>query len=203
MVVQGIDKVCSGFLPPADAAGGGVGDAAGALNSVSPLSLLISRHIFQDGEIIELSIRASPWWIIFSSMRTLLFAAVIVLASVTLKERLSGNAELYLEAGVIIGLARLMWATVKWMSRLYVLTNLRVMTISGVFNVTIVECPLRRVGVVRLIPSLRERLAFPGTVEIIPMEEEFTLQRWQTLRRPTEVYRKLRAAVARARQHGA
>ena len=45
----------------------------------SPLSLLISRHIFQEGEIIELAIRSSAWWILFSSWRGLLAAAVIVL----------------------------------------------------------------------------------------------------------------------------
>lgn len=188
---------CSDYLPPADAA-----DSAAALHSTSPLSLLISRHIFQDGEIIELAIRPSPWWIFFSSMHTLLFAAIVILASLTLDSRLPGPATLYFEAGLIIGLARLMWATVRWMSRLYVLTNIRVMTISGVFNVTIAECPLRRVGAARLVSPIRERMLLLGSLEVIPMEEEFPFQRWQTIRRPDEVNRKIRAAVARARQHG-
>lgn len=190
-----IDK-CSDYLPPADAA-----DNAAALPS-SPLSLLISRHIFQEGEIIELAIRPSPWWILFSSMHTLLFAAVIIVAALALTEHLPGPSTLYLEIGVVIGLARLMWATVRWMSRLFVLTNLRVLTISGVFNVTIAVCPLRRVGAVRLISTIRERSFLLGTLEIIPMEEEFPFQLWQTIGKPKEIHRKLRAAVARARQHG-
>ena len=102
---------------------------------------LISRHMFQDGEIVELVVRPSAWWLLFSSWRTLLLAAAIILAGLTFAP---GRSEWYVELGVMGGLARLMWATVKWMSRIHVLTNMRVMTVSGVFNVIVIECPLRR-----------------------------------------------------------
>ncbi len=170
------------------------------VSAISPLSLIISRHIFQAGEIVELAIRPSVWWILFSSWQALLASAVIVLAGLTLNQHLPGRPAVYVEIGLMLGLARLMWATVKWMSRIHVLTNMRVMTISGVFNVTFTECPLRRLARVRGITPLREKLLMLGTLELIPMDEQFPINLWQTIRHPVAVQRKIRAAMERANQ---
>lgn len=173
---------------------------AGALNAATPLSILISKQLFQEGEIVELAIRSSSWWILFSSWRTLLGALVIVLAGLTLGEWLPGHRRWYLELGTMLGLARLMWGTVKWMSRIHVLTNMRVMTLSGVFNVTANECPLRRLARTRFVSPLNERLLLLGSLELIPIDEAFPILLWQTIRRPNDVQRKIRAAIDRAQQ---
>ncbi len=178
----------------------GAVDNAVPLNAVSPISVLLSRHIFQDGEIVEVAVRSSTWWIAFSSWRALLIAAAIALAGLTFGERLPGNASWYIEVGVLLGLSRLMWATVKWMSRIHVLTNMRVLTLSGVFNVTATECPLRRLARVRAMTPLRERLLLLGTLELIPIDEHFPILLWQTLRHSEEVQRKIRAAIERSQQ---
>lgn len=176
-------------------------DNALPLHATSPLSLLISRHIFQEGEIIELAVRPSTWWILFRSWQTLLFAAVVALAGITFDDSvLPGRGAMYVELGLMLGLVRLMWATIKWMSRIHVLTNMRVITITGVFNVVVTECPLRRLARVRATTPLRERLLLLGTLELIPMDEHFAINVWQTLRHPEEVQRKIRAAISRANQ---
>ena len=172
-------------------------DAAAA---ASPLSLLISRYTFQEGEIIQLAIRPSSWWILFSSWQVILGAAVVALAGMTFSDRLPGRGAMYVELGLMGGLARLMWATIKWMSRIHVLTNLRAMTISGVFTVAVTECPLRRLARVRTITPVREKLLMLGTLELIPMDEHFPINLWQTIRHPGEVQRKIRAAIERSHQ---
>jgi hypothetical protein len=170
--------------------------AAMPLEAISPLSALISRHMLQDGEIVELVVRPSPWWLVLSSWRTLLLCAVIILAGLTFAP---GPRNWYVEVGLLGGLARLMWATVKWMSRLHVLTNMRVMTVSGVFNVVVTECPLRRLARIREVTVLSERVVLAGSLELIPMDESFAIMLWQTIRTPAEVYRKIQAAIGRTR----
>lgn len=183
---------------PASAAA--AGNNAGAIHAATPFSMLISRHLFQDGEIVELAMRPSLWWIFFSSLHALLIAAAIILAGFTFCDFLPGHRGWYLEIGVLIALTRLMWATIKWSSRLYVLTNMRVMTISGVFNVTAQEIPLRRLARVRNISALRERLLWLGSLELIPLDENFAITSWVTIRRPREVKKRIRAAMERAQQ---
>ena len=170
--------------------------AAMPLDAISPLSALISRHMLQDGEIVELVVRPSPWWLVFSSWRTLLLCAFIILAGLTFAP---GPKNWYVEVGLLGVLVRLMWATVKWMSRLYVLTNMRAMTVSGVFNVVVIECPLRRLARIREVTVMSERLVLAGSLELIPMDESFAIMLWQTIRTPAEVHRKIQAAIARAR----
>jgi len=45
---------------------------------------------------------------------------------------------------LILVAARLMWAIQQWTARLYVLTDMRILRIAGVFNVSIFDCPLRK-----------------------------------------------------------
>ena len=39
-----------------------------------------------------------------------------------------------------------MWALLQWTNRLYVLTDLRIVSITGVFNAQIFDCPLRKIA---------------------------------------------------------
>lgn len=170
-------------------------DAAAPLLVASPLSILLSRHMFQEGEIIELAVRPSSLWIIFASWRTLLIACIAIVAGFALPDYLKGRANWCVEAGLLLAAGRLMWATIRWMSRLYVLTNMRLMTISGVFNVSVTECPLRRLGRVMQCTPVWERFFLLGTLHVIPMDDSFAVQYWQTIAHPGEVERKIRAAA--------
>lgn len=195
-VCSGCSWASSAHPDPAD----GPVAAVSPVHALSPFSALISRYMFHEGEIIELVARPSAWWLLFSSWRTLLLCAAVILAGLTFAP---GRSSLYIELGVMGGLARLMWATVKWMSRIHVLTNMRVMTVSGVFNVVVVECPLRRLSLARVVSPFHERMLLLGSLELLPADETFPTMHWQTIRRAAEVYRKVQAAIARSRQNGA
>jgi hypothetical protein len=93
-----------------------------------------------------------------------------------------------------------MWSALQWMGRLYILTDLRIVRLSGVFSVEIVDCPLRKVARTRLIRTVRERLTGVGTIEIIPSDEQIPISYWNTIARPRNVQDQIIAAINRARQ---
>jgi hypothetical protein len=83
-----------------------------------------------------------------------------------------------------------------------VLTDLRVLRLSGIFNVDIFDCPLRKVGEARLYRSFRERLLRLGSIEIVPSDDACPSGEWRTIKRPTEVLETIQATVRRAKQGG-
>jgi hypothetical protein len=83
-----------------------------------------------------------------------------------------------------------------------VLTDLRILRISGVFNVHIFDCPLRKVARTRLLFTARERVVGTGSVEIIPLAEDQPDGVWQTIGRPRAVHEQVVAAINKAKQGG-
>lgn len=167
-----------------------------------PLVALLTGHVLQDGEIVLLILRPSLWYILLSSLR---FAAVVAILLIAAKLRdadLPGQNIFYVEAGVFVLAGRVMWAVLQWMSRMYILTDLRVIRLSGVFNVDIYDCPLRKIARTRLIYSMRERLLGLGSIEIIPQDENIPIGIWQTIARPRAIHDKLVATINRAKQGG-
>ena len=98
-----------------------------------------------------------------------------------------------------------MVAVVQWMRRLYVLTDLRVIRLAGVFSVDVFDCPLRKVAQTRVTTNVKERLCRVGSIEIEPCEppngceESLSAIVWQTVPRPVEVNERVATAVRRAK----
>ena len=174
-------------------------DSAGCA-AASTLSLLVSGQVLRDGELVELVVRPSVWWVIFTSWRLVGVFAILGLGGWLMPGALPMSRRAWGELMLLASSIRLVWASLKWMSRVHILTNLRVLTLSGVFNATIYECPLRKLARARLVSSVRERLLLLGSIEVIPCEEEFPITVWQTIARPKEVYETLQAAMRRARE---
>jgi hypothetical protein len=175
-------------------------DNAAGCAAASTLALLVSGQVLRDGEIVELVIRPSVWWIIFTSWRFVGVCAILALGGWQIPEALPISRRALAELMLVTASTRVVWASLKWMSRVHILTNLRVLTLSGVFNATIYECPLRKLARARLVSSVRERLLLLGSIEVIPGEEAFPITVWQTIARPKEVYETLQAAMRRARE---
>jgi hypothetical protein len=161
------------------------------------LAVLLAGHILRDGEVVLMILKPSLWYILFSAMR--LSAAVligIIAAELWLPPQ---AAQWYAAAGMFLIAARFMWSILNWMGRLYVLTDMRVLRLSGVFGVEVFDCPLRQVATTRLSYSFRERLWRLGSIEIVPRDETCPPGVWQTIRRPAEVHERVEAAVAKAK----
>jgi len=167
--------------------------------AMTSLATLLTRHILRDGEIVLLICRPSLWSIFFS---TLPFAAVALILVMSTKLWAPRGLHLAIEIGVMLIACRAGWAVLTWLGRLYLLTDLRVVRISGVFSPQIHDCPLRKVARTRILTSMRERLWRLGSIEIIPESEQYSASVWQMIRKPNDVHETIRRAVARAKQGG-
>jgi uncharacterized membrane protein YdbT with pleckstrin-like domain len=103
------------------------------------------------------------------------------------------------QAGFWLTAGRLAWATLEWVSRLYVLTNRRVMRIRGVFNVDLFECSLDRIENTSTSLTLGERLVRVGTVSF---ETAGGGASWRMVPRALELHERLREAMGRAKNRG-
>ena len=183
--------------------GAGAATAEAAPTSTS-LATLLSRHILRDGEIVILLLKPSPLFIALTSLR---FAAIVALLVTSiflfdLNDRFHLNTLAVIEAGIFIVAGRIMVAVLQWTARLYVLTDLRVLRISGVFNVQIFDCPLRKVARTRLLQTARDRILGLGSIEIIPLADDAPEGVWQTISKPRVVHEKLVATINKAKQGG-
>jgi len=187
---------------PAEAAAG----AAGASAAVAPtaratsLGTLLGSHVLRDGELVLLILKPSLWFIAFNSIAFALIVAATAAALALIDHRMHDN--FYFESALFVITGRVMWSVLEWMGRLYILTDQRVLRITGIFSVDIFDCPLRKVVRARMVSTARERLVGVGSIEIIPADEAVPSAIWQTIAKPKEVLEKLRAAIARAKQSG-
>jgi hypothetical protein len=169
--------------------------------SATSLAALLTRHVLRDGELVILLLKPSLWFIVLSSLRFAGVVAVGVIATRVFAEQLPIN-RLLLEAGVFLIAGRLMFALMQWTGRLYVLTDMRIVSITGVFTAHVFDCPLRKIARTRLIYSTRERVCALGSIEIIPSADEIPVGLWQTIARPRAVHDQIVAAVNKAKQGG-
>lgn len=175
--------------------------AASATTSArSSMATLLSSHILHDGELVLLILRPSPWFILISSLRTI--AAVLILAIAGVMWGPNFSQRVYVDVAAVAIVARLMFGVLAWMGRLYVLTDLRILRLSGVFAVEVFDCPLRKLARTRLTFPVRERLLGLGSIEITPTESHGRGTVWSAVAQPVEVHETIVAAINRAKQNG-
>jgi hypothetical protein len=177
--------------------------AAVAAPPFSPsLATLLATHILRDGELVLLILKPSFWFVLLSSLRFIAIVLILAMAAKVFDAHLPGPNRTYQEtAATIIG-ARLLWATLQWMGRLYILTDLRILCVWGVFNIELFDCPLRKVARTRMVRGITEQIVAVGSIEIIPQDESSPFGIWQTVGRPQQVHEQILATISRARQGG-
>jgi hypothetical protein len=169
--------------------------------AVTPLGAMLARHVVRDGEVILLALKPSFWFILLSSLRFSGVVSILALGAIASESRY--NREwFYIEAAIFLIAGRIMWAVLQWMGRLYVLTDMRVIRLSGVFKLDIFDCALRKVARTQVSASVKERVCGTGTIEIVPADESCPSGFWQTVRRPAEVNELIVSTINRAKQHG-
>jgi hypothetical protein len=188
---------------PVNASEGAAGAATVEAPTATSLATLLSRHILRDGEVVILLLKPSPFFIALTSLRFIAIVALLVTAVFLfdLNDRFHLNTLAVIEAGIFLAAGRLMFAVLQWMARLYVLTDLRVLRISGVFNVQIFDCALRKVARTRVLQATRDRLLSVGSIEIIPMDDAEPEGVWQTIAKPRIVHEQVVATINKAK-HG-
>ena len=151
-------------------------------------------------ELIELSLKPSLWFIAFVSARfvsvVLVLAGLLAMATRNNGSLLAGYTVSLL---VLAGILRILMASVQWASRVYVLTNRRVMRLAGVLNVSISDCQLSRVGGAALQEGGGQRWLGLGTIRITTAGTQPRVIVWEHVARAGDVYAKVMRAIKKSR----
>ena len=162
---------------------------------------ILTGHVLRDGELVILMLKPSRWYLF---LNTLPFAALVSLCLCALQLSRVPHAHMryYVDAGIFAISGRMMWAVLKWMGLLYVLTDQRVLRISGIFQVDVFDCPLRKLARTRVVRNPAERVLRVGSIELTPLDESRPGTTWQTIRHTQQVHAQIEATIRRAMQNG-
>jgi len=178
------------------------GGAAAVAGTAPPIATLLTRHILSDGELILLVLKPSLWFILLGSLRFIAVVLILAIAAKIYEEPLPYKNIFYVDAAIFLIAGRIMWAVLQWMGRLYILTDMRIVRISGVFSVDIYDCPLRKLARTRIVATVKERILRLGSIEIIPQDAAFAIGLWQTVARPVHINEQIIAAMDKAKHCG-
>jgi len=165
------------------------------------VAALLPAELLDPDEIIILLIKPSPWYILLTSLGTLGVVALGVIATIMLDRAgvlpiLRRDAILFLTA--IAGL-RLFWQFLEWLSRVYVLTDRRVIRVKGVVRVHVFEAALKRIQHTNTYFSLAERLLGLGSIGFFTAGTGQAEAYWLMLTDPLTIHQTLVKTLRRYR----
>ncbi len=135
-------------------------DAALQLHGVIPTGVL------DPTEIVLLVVKPSAWMIVLDALRTfLIVASLTFLAARILPERFESIEPqlIYAIAASIMGL-KVFWLFLGWVWRIYILTDKRVVVVSGVLRLKVHERPLNQIQGLQVHHTFLERNLALGTL---------------------------------------
>jgi len=160
---------------------------------------MLPPELVQPGEIIILLLKPSPLFILLAPLGTVAGLVVLTAAAVWVNEVLDlsiGRQDLILIGAGLIGL-RLFWQFLEWLSRVYVLTDRRMIRVQGVLRVSVIEAPLQQIQQTYATFSIRERLFGLGTIAFATAGTAFVEAYWQMIAKPLEVHQKVVQTINR------
>lgn len=139
---------------------------AAAGPAVSPAPVRAFAALVPQDEAIILSVRPSFLFIVLYPLERLLAIAVVAGAAAWVGSRgwLAIDPLTALGAGVLAACVLILYTFLDWLTRLYVLTDRRVMRISGIIRQATFDAPLESIQNVLLYRSARERFTGLGTL---------------------------------------
>jgi hypothetical protein len=161
---------------------------------------LLASHVLRDGEIVLLILKPSLWFI---PLNSLLFAGIVAVVAglgFLATGRVPGRERFYVDAATILIICRLMWATLRWMGRLYILTDQRILRLSGVFFTDVFDCPLRKIASATRSATVGEGVLGLGSIDILPADDRRLPTSWQTIAHPKQIHAVVVATISRAKQ---
>jgi len=161
----------------------------------------IPEQLLQGGEIVILLIKPSVWFIVLSCLGFLagvLVAAVAVLGLMRIVDLHMASSDVIVIAG-FIGAVRLLWQLLEWLSRVYVLTDRRVIRVKGVLRVQVFETQLKNIQHTDTLFTIRERLFGLGSIMFSTAGTAVPEATWRMIGRPLDVHQKVVATLNRYR----
>ncbi|HPM24298.1 MAG TPA: PH domain-containing protein [Phycisphaerae bacterium] len=166
---------------------------------VAPAKAAAKLELLDGDEVIQLSIKPSLWFIPLVAAKWVLAMALLA-AGVAVVMREGWTREGLIVFQLLIGVAaiRVGVATLQWASRLYVLTNRRVMRFKGILSVDVAERRLAQIGQIKLhIPRYGHALRL-GSILMQLAEHDSTPLWWDDVARPHEIHEILERAIRKA-----
>lgn len=176
-----------------------VADTADAPAVRISIAALLAGSVIQDGEIVQMIVKPSRLFIVLNS---LFFSGLvlIVVAGLHLSRLHPLDTRSAVQLAILFVAARMMFSALQWMGRYYIVTNHRLIRLSGIFDVQTQTIPLRKVSSVRFYRTVGERLLGKGSLEIL--SQDYPVMLWQTISKPNDICDQVHAAVKKAQGNG-
>jgi membrane protein YdbS with pleckstrin-like domain len=173
---------------------------------ISPLvrSSAVPEKVLGEGEEVLLVTRPSAWSILLTAWPVLLItvaAGSVVMLIANLAEWDQGRYRPIVAVLGILAAARLFLSSMQWAGRLYIVTNLRLLTASGTLKPVLEEAMLTHIHEVAELRSPMERRLGLGSVVVQTHSESAGMQEtvWLHVAQCSEVRRLIEQAVHEAR----
>ncbi len=155
-----------------------------------PEPVVLPARLIQDGEEVILALKPGGFFILLASGPFILAVFVLGVAAYSLDSFNIIQLPLHSVALLCVAsaLVRILLSCLQWLSRVYVLTNHRIIRVKGVLRISIFECPLSRIQNTVLSLSFGERVFGLGTVLFATAGTGRMEAGWVMIAKPTEVH---------------
>lgn len=166
---------------------------------------LIPSDLLHEGEEVIYAVKPSLWLVVFGSFRIVVVAVVLAVITTFWGPRwhLGALGGYIILACAGLALGRVGYAFLQWLSRVYVLTNKRVIRVRGVFTIDIFQCGLPRLQNTFLTMTLAQRVLNLGNIAFTTAGTSGIEAIWRHIYRPLEAHQKLIRAVNAASNQSA
>ncbi|MBI4581041.1 MAG: PH domain-containing protein [Planctomycetes bacterium] len=192
--VAGCTRAASVDPPFTDVHGAGAGGVS--------RSDLLPAQLLDGDEIVIFAVKPSLWFVLFTSARWLIAMGLVIVVVGWLGGVLGVDKALAVKAALAVAGARLGFALLQWVSRLYVLTNRRIMRLRGIFNVDLFECQLAKIQNTYLTLAWYERVTGLGSISFATAGTGGIEATWANVNNPLELHERVRSAIQRAQRPG-
>lgn len=158
---------------------------------VEQVSTLLPAELIQEDEVVILLLRPSLWYIPLASFGSLVFIALItfMLAYMSRLPWVNWSDLLAFSFGIALAAIRLLWQALEWYSRVYVLTDRRIIRRMGVLRVAVFETQLKNIQHTSIFRSMRERIFGLGSIGFATAGSDVFEAFWVMINRSFAVHR--------------
>lgn len=160
---------------------------------------ILPAKLISDDEVVILVLRPSLWYIPLSSLGSIMFVLVIMLLLMWMSSLpwVGWNDRQAVAIGMSLITLRLLWQCLEWWSRVYVLTDRRVIRRKGVLTVSVFEAQLKNIQHTSVFQLLRERLFGLGSIGFATAGSSTFEAFWVMIPQPFTVHRAVVEAIER------
>jgi hypothetical protein len=162
-------------------------------------AVALTRDLLDQDEVIILLLRPSLWYVFLSSLGSLALIAVLTfaLAYMSRVAWLNLNDVQVFAFGMGLCALRLGWQMLEWLSRVYLLTDRRILSRGGVLRMSVFQAPLKNIQHTAVFASMRECVFGLGTIAFATAGSDTFDTLWVMVRQPHHLHKTVMEAVKR------